>query len=302
MTDSPQPPPTKSKPGSLRDRIAAFEKPTPSPSAPAPKPPPVRPKPVAWKPTPHSPVSNATETAEHEEKKLVGGMSASDAKESIGKGGSLKERMAALQGRGAFGGGATPGPPPIGPKPVKRPPLVVPPPPKEESEEEEATEVEQEKPHGELGSNGHLPDSEARDDTGIAHIGAKEETPKEDIGEPVEEEQDEEAKERERRAAIAARMARLGGARVGLAPPVFGKKVGAKEKPKVAPPQETPPSATSEDTVPVQEHGLEPSTPSEDSAAQLKVEPPPANTVPEIIAGWNPLFSIVGDADIVTYR
>ena len=35
---------------------------------------------------------------------------------------------------------------------------------------------------------------------------------------------DPEEEERQRRAAIAARMARLGGARVGMGPPVFGKK------------------------------------------------------------------------------
>jgi hypothetical protein len=45
---------------------------------------------------------------------------------------------------------------------------------------------------------------------------------------------DPEEEERQRRAAIAARMARLGGARVGMSPPVFGRKPSIKrtETPK----------------------------------------------------------------------
>ncbi|KAJ7214035.1 hypothetical protein GGX14DRAFT_306928, partial [Mycena pura] len=105
MSDTPPPP--KPKPGSLRDRIAAFEK----PSAPGKQaPPPLRPKPggVSWKPKPPSPSADDVAFDGDANAKVVksgsGGMSASDAKESIGRGGSLKERMAALQGRGAFGG------------------------------------------------------------------------------------------------------------------------------------------------------------------------------------------------------
>ncbi|KAF8516813.1 hypothetical protein BU17DRAFT_18790, partial [Hysterangium stoloniferum] len=129
MADPPFPP-LPSKPGSLRDRIAAFEKPTGGESSP-PRPPPIRPKPgnISWKPTPVSPPESiSSENAEHEERKQSSGMSASDAKESIVMGGSLKERMAALRGKGAFGGAIPGPPPPTGPKIVKRPPLVVPPP------------------------------------------------------------------------------------------------------------------------------------------------------------------------------
>ncbi|KAG1723025.1 uncharacterized protein EDB91DRAFT_185724 [Suillus paluster] len=105
--------PPKPKPGSLRDRIAAFENankgaaPTPGP-APRPKPSTLQ----SWKPKVPSPPQSP------EPERKTAGMSASDAMESIGKGGSLKERMAALQGKGAFGGGA---PPPILPKPTDKP-------------------------------------------------------------------------------------------------------------------------------------------------------------------------------------
>ncbi|KAI9428340.1 hypothetical protein H4582DRAFT_1767954, partial [Lactarius indigo] len=117
MSDSTPP---KPKPGSLRDRIAAFEqKPASSPAPPAP-----RPKPGGlsqWKPRapspPHSPQqANRTDHS----------MSATDAKESITKGGSLKERMAALQGLGAFGGGpAASSPPKPSEKPKWKPPPQV---------------------------------------------------------------------------------------------------------------------------------------------------------------------------------
>ena len=46
-----------------------------------------------------------------------------------------------------------------------------------------------------------------------------------------EEDADPEEEERQRRAAIAARMARLGGTRVGMGPPIFGLKPEVKPKP-----------------------------------------------------------------------
>ena len=52
-------------------------------------------------------------------------------------------------------------------------------------------------------------------------------------------EPDPEEEERQRRAALAARMARLGGARVGMGPPIFGRKPDVppkkiqREEPKV---------------------------------------------------------------------
>ncbi|KAG1718594.1 WD40-repeat-containing domain protein [Suillus paluster] len=124
--------------------------PTPGP-APRPKPSTLQ----SWKPKVPSPPQSP------EPERKTAGMSASDAMESIGKGGSLKERMAALQGK------------------------------------EDEHEAQQ------------------------------------DDAEP---EQDPEEEERQRRAAIAARMARLGGARVGMGPPMFARKPAPK-KPATPPPQ-----------------------------------------------------------------
>jgi hypothetical protein len=144
-------------------------------------------------------------------------MSASDAKESIGMGGSLKDRMAALQGRGAFGGfdgGAPVSPKPATQKPKWKPPPVVSPP---------ADDTEGETPSSETGVTIRSPPP-------TVHKSPEDESSTADIeptsvdGEEEAEEHDPEEAERQRRAAIAARMARLGGARVGMAPPVFGKK------------------------------------------------------------------------------
>ncbi|KAG0692165.1 hypothetical protein DFH29DRAFT_566725 [Suillus ampliporus] len=184
MSETPSP---KPKPGSLRDRIAAFENANKS-AAPAPGPAP-RPKPStlqSWKPkAPSPPQSPDTE-------RKTTGMSASDAMESIGRGGSLKERMAALQGKGAFGGGA---PPPILPKPADKPkwkpPRPVSPPADEFAPSGEAIEA-QESPSPTVGD----PDIEGEHDV---------------QQDDAETEQDPEEEERQRRAAIAARMARLGG-------------------------------------------------------------------------------------------
>ncbi|KAF9073884.1 hypothetical protein BDP27DRAFT_1416952 [Rhodocollybia butyracea] len=203
MSDQPPPPP-KSKPGSLRDRIAAFEKPTASNNAP----PPLAPRPkagqVSWKPKQATPPDSPAATDEspapaNPPKKASGGMSASDAKESIGKGGSLKERMAALQGRGAFGAPA----PPVAPKPAIEKPKWKPPPrvaspPHEETEGEKSEEV--------------LPVSKKKGKRKLIR------RKKKDKG----------------RATLAARMARLGGARVGMGPPVFGGPAYRKKsEPKV---------------------------------------------------------------------
>ncbi|EGN94025.1 hypothetical protein SERLA73DRAFT_189175, partial [Serpula lacrymans var. lacrymans S7.3] len=141
---SDQSPPPKPKPGSLRDRIAAFEN---KQSAPASAPPPPRPKPggLQWKPRAPSPPSSpgsSADRAQTPEKKTSGagsGMSASDAKESIGMGGTLKERMAALQGRGGFGAPAPVIPPKPTEKPKWKPPPVVQSPPTDE-EDKEVTE------------------------------------------------------------------------------------------------------------------------------------------------------------------
>ena len=187
---------------------------------------------------PSSPTSTATASVTFEpEERNQGGMSATDAKESIGKGGSLKERMAALQGKGAFGGGSSPSPPTVGPKPAKRHPLVVSP-PVEEAEDKEKGLVELKL--DEKQENEQRTEKEANLGT-VTDGGAM---PEETKAEPADEVPDREAKERERRATIAARMARLGGARVGMSPPLFGKKPVAQERAKAVLAQEEGPKET----------------------------------------------------------
>jgi hypothetical protein len=152
-------------------------------------------------------------------------MSASDARESIGKVSSLKERMAALQGKGGFGGT-----PPVAPKPAvekpkwKPPPVVVP----ADKGDDEHSRAEPSKSPPATG----LTESEATK-------GGKEAGLVPDAEEADQAEVDPEEEERQRRAAIAARMARLGGARVGMAP-MFGhppavKKPEPKEEPAKVP-------------------------------------------------------------------
>ncbi|KAF7332553.1 Sh3 domain-containing protein [Mycena kentingensis (nom. inval.)] len=233
MADAPPPP---KKPGSLRDRIAAFEKPNESSGKPAP--PPLRPKPtgtISWKPKPPSPPAESSTTSFDAgassgdvARSGAGGMSASDAKEAIGRaGGSLKDRMAALQGRGGFGAPSPPPKPIVGtgkkwvppPKPAVEEEVVIPviAPPKTPSVDD--TEVETEKV---VSPPAHAAPSE--EEEGEEKV--------EPVGDEVEKEKevDPEEEERQRRAAIAARMARLGGARVGMGPPVFGAKPPIKKR------------------------------------------------------------------------
>ena len=220
------PPPKKV--GSLRDRIAAFENKGPAPTpAPAPLP---RPKPaggVQWKPRPASPSSLPRSTEDNAEKKLGTGMSPSDAKESITKGGSLKERMAALQGRGGFGGlpgvGASPTSPP--PRPAAEKPKWKPPPTIISSHPEASVSETHE-------SSTTSPPRPSEQDVARHDEDSQEHPTSTEIVPEEEHKPDPEEEERQRRAAIAARMARLGGARVGMAPPVFGRKPEIK-KPSV---------------------------------------------------------------------
>ncbi|KAJ3835415.1 hypothetical protein F5878DRAFT_628000 [Lentinula raphanica] len=238
---SDQAPPPKPKPGSLRDRIAAFEKPNQSNA-----PPPVaaRPKPsghVAWKPRQATPPDSPApdETSSDMPKKFGGGMSASDAKESIGKGGSLKERMAALQGKGAFGAPAPP--PPVAPKPaIDKPKWKPPPPPVAPPDVERETDnVEGAAPLSIPSTSPADELNKAPDESSSTRVDAQPETQAEEgekEGEQEgEQEVDPEEEERQRRAALAARMARLGGARVGMGPPVFGGPAYKKPQPKPEP-------------------------------------------------------------------
>ncbi|KAK1226638.1 assembly of actin patch protein [Marasmius sp. AFHP31] len=250
-------PPPKPKPGSLRDRIAAFEKPqSGSGGGGGGGPPPPRPKPggLTWKPKPKevTPPSSPGKDGEKDKEKAGGGgggggMSASDARQTIGiGGGSLKERMAALQGRGGFGGGggggggvgATPSgpssPKPDRPKwkpPVQPAPVAV----EAEAEGEEKDEKGEDKVEKE--SKEKVDDDEKDKEEAPAPV-TTEETPAEDA--PSDAPADPEEEERQRRAAIAARMARLGGARVGMGPPVFGRPTIKKRDSTPTPREEKP--------------------------------------------------------------
>ncbi|KAF8547172.1 hypothetical protein OG21DRAFT_958221 [Imleria badia] len=223
---SDQSPPPKPKPGSLRDRIAAFEN-KGAPGAPA-VPPPPRPKPggLQWKPKPPSPPPTSPDDVQSADRKpaSTAGMSASDAMESIGRAGSLKERMAALQGKGAFGGP----PPPIAPKPnVDRPKWKPPPavPASATSDDEDASgRAPSKTPPPRAMSSPPPPENQ-----GAPHRDADAVPREGDGGDP-----DPEEEERQRRAAIAARMARLGGARFGMSPPIFAPKPVVR-KPEPAP-------------------------------------------------------------------
>jgi hypothetical protein len=231
---------------SFKDRLAAFNSPSSSPSKqPAP---PLKPKPaggLTWsqkqkmreeeekKERESNPVSPASQAlaqvvasteegkndtaAQIEEKK---GMSASDAKASIGQGLSLKERMAALAGSQAFGGASA------GPKS---------PTPQEEGQAEKKVWKRPEPVEGGLPIPGQMP-MPVRANSGQSVRSVNDgETEQETEQVPrAEGEEDEETKEKERRAAIAARMARLGGRGMfGGPPPVVGPKPGATKQKSV---------------------------------------------------------------------
>lgn len=160
-------------------------------------------------------------------------MSASDAKESItkGGGGSLKDRMAALQGKGAFGAPS----PPLAPKPAVEKPRWKPPPVVAAPIDDDDHSAGGDPPSTVFAST-IAPTLDrtksppiSRDVLDPSKSAAEgEETssvePNTSTGDDVEEVTDPEEEERQRRAAIAARMARLGGARLGMGPPMVAKK------------------------------------------------------------------------------
>ncbi|KAF9533200.1 hypothetical protein CPB83DRAFT_846035 [Crepidotus variabilis] len=254
MSDQPSPPP-KPKPGSLRDRIAAFEKSSATP-APGPAPAP-RPKPAgfsSWKPKPPSRPSTPPAVSTDQSPAAAASMSASDAKESITKGGSLKDRMAALQGKGAFGAPA----PPVAAKPtVERPKWKPPPPVSAPADNDDHAAKE--------GSGGDFTAAFERSISppvapkpaelaGSSH--SRKNSVEVSSPQPLSGEHDDatatgdpEEEERQRRAALAARMARLGGARMGMAPPILGKKPPARK-----PTQEEQPAVGASKPTETEEH------------------------------------------------
>ena len=239
MSDQPSPSSQKPKPGSLRDRIAAFETSSATPAGQKPQP---RPRPsgfASWKPKgaspPSSPSSRTIDNGASSSVKATGAMSASDAKESITKGGgSLKDRMAALQGKGAFG---APSPPPLAPKPAVEkprwnPPSAVAAPIDNDNRDGTSDEPPTTAIAATLDRTKSPPiPVQSRKSLDLSKpIAEGERTstadtePTTSTGGDVEGTTDPEEEERQRRAAIAARMARLGGARLGMAPSVVAKK------------------------------------------------------------------------------
>lgn len=231
------------RPQSMKDRLAFF---TAAQNKPSP-PPPVKPKPaaggltwsqrqklrqeqeakekestVAASPTTSAPIASSgpsipeskqRDDAENKEEQGTA-MSAADALSSISKGGSLKERMAALQGVGAFGGAEKkPAPPAPTGKVWKRPTV-------QEKEPEPEGDVEAENQSPETGlSHKPLPSSEE---------GREPESDTKD--EVAKEEETEEEQEKARRAAIAARMAKLGArGPMGMMPPAKPVKKPTRE-------------------------------------------------------------------------
>lgn len=156
-------------------------------------------------------------------------MSASDAKESItkGGGGSLKDRMAALQGKGAFGAPA----PPLAPKPVIEKPRWKPPPavaaPVDDDDDGTGHTTGDEPPAATVNRTKSPPVAVKRGSLDLPKPiaeGEESSVPETTTSAEGEGPTDPEDEERQRRAAIAARMARLGGARLGMAPPILAKK------------------------------------------------------------------------------
>lgn len=231
------------RPQSMKDRLAFF---TAAQNKPSP-PPPVKSKPAAggltWSqrqklrqeqeakekestiatspttstpiasPGPSIPESKQRDDAENKEEQGTA-MSAADALSSISKGGSLKERMAALQGVGAFGGAEKkPAPPAPTGKVWKRPTVQ-----EKEPEPEGDMEAENQSPEKGL-THKPLPSSEE----------ARE--PESDTKDEVaKEEETEEEQEKARRAAIAARMAKLGArGPMGMMPPAKPVKKPTRE-------------------------------------------------------------------------
>lgn len=247
----------KPKPMSIKERMAAFQKAANEPVAPPPRPA-AKPSNWTWKQkqaeaaaagaTAPSPVPSTSHTAppvqarevpqvdERADRKT--GMSAVDAQEAI-KGQSLKERMAALQGKG-FNAAPEPAPrsaPPSQPRVWKRP--VVPQPEGEgdEPSTDSAPLPISLQPLPDSGVPSH--ESENPDDVDVPAPSEVEAVPPTETAEGAEEEDDEEEKERQRRAAIAARMARLGGARAGLGAPVFGRPPVKSPSPSASAPPES---------------------------------------------------------------
>ncbi|ODO05204.1 hypothetical protein L198_01893 [Cryptococcus wingfieldii CBS 7118] len=221
--DKPAPPPIKPKPaaGGLtwsqrqklrqeqeakeREEAAARGESAPAPVSAAPAP--ALPEPVQQAPT---------------EQQEGAGMSTADAVSSITKGGSLKDRMAALQGSGAFGQQQEKPPPPAPSGKVWSRPAAPPQPDPEVAEgEEDASPLEG--------------DQTVPEGTEATH----------------DDEESEEAKEKARKAAITARLAKLGArGPMGVmptAPPVRNQSTKSATSPSVEKAEPVAPESSSND-------------------------------------------------------
>ena len=218
---SDQWPPPASKPGSLRDRVAAYEN---KRSTSASKGPPISsPELVSLQRKPRPPSPSVAWDNVHSsgcETQSTRGTSAVDAMESIGRSGSLRERMVALQGKGAFGSA----PPPTAPKPsIERPERgrlpSVPAPVTSRDESKEATRGVD--ASGREASRSPPPRTAASLSPERQGTASHEEISlvQGDGGDRGTEEE-----ERQHRAVIAVHMSRLGGAKVGTGPPIVAPR------------------------------------------------------------------------------
>lgn len=154
--------------------------------------------------------------------------------------------MAALQGKGAFGAPPVPAAKPQVEKPKWKPPPVVHAPVDEEDGEKAPNDI------AAAVERTLSPPAKPQDESTDVEAPSAEAAPASEAAEENAEVVDAEEEERQRRAAIAARMARLGGARVGMAPPVFAKKPPIRrptresEEHKPAEVPSSPPASTSE--------------------------------------------------------
>ncbi|WWC96190.1 hypothetical protein V866_003057 [Kwoniella sp. B9012] len=300
-TTSAQPKPTTNpadsppRPQSMKDRLAFF-----AAAQDKPAPPPIKPKPLGgaggltWsqrqklrqeqeakereanpqsqpqsdpQPTPASSQPETTSSTSTEEKKKEEegkGMSAADALSSITKGGSLKERMAALQGHGAFGPSSEnkPTPPPVSSGKVwKRPPA----PPAPEPEAEEDAEAE--------GSSSTDKPENAKSPPVVE--GGEPLAEAKGQGVPEEEgEEDEEEKEKARRAAIAARMAKLGArGPMGMMPPAKPTRKPTKEDTASPAEEKAEPVPTTASATTGEKEEAKPSVTSEEPASPAPSAP-----------------------------
>lgn len=180
--------------------------------------------------------------------------------------------MAALQGLGVLGGGPAAALPP---KPAEKPKWKPPPqvavalPVTGDDHEGDGAEADNKPAISPLKSPGDdivsalskHPQPAPTTQEGQSEVEGEAPVAGEEVPDPDEE-------ERQRRAAIAARMARLGGTRVGMGPPIFGRKPEIKPKPAVLASETTKEEPTTANA-PV----AEPAVRSEDDAEHAHAEP-----------------------------